>query len=281
VDRVLDREDLASGPHPLPLSQRERGVCHLGVVSYLNAQPLVYGLDSDSRFVLESDTPARVAERLHRGESDIGLIPSIEYALGEYALVPDLAIASRGAVRSVCLFHRGPLENLRRVALDTSSRTSAALLRLVLRARLGRDPEYVPLPPDPKAMLSACDAALLIGDPALYLESDLERWDLGQAWRELTGLPFVFAFWAGRPDALDVPQVRALQDALAAGQRALPQIAAAWNEHAALNERYLRENIVYELGPAELSGLREFYRRAHEAGLIPSVPELRFYAHHS
>jgi predicted solute-binding protein len=130
-------------------------------------------------------------------------------------------------------------------------------------------------------MLSACDAALLIGDPALYLESDLERWDLGQAWQELTGHPFVFAFWAGRPEALDVSQVHALQAALVAGKRAVPQIAAAWNDRAALNERYLRENIVYELGPAEISGLREFYRRAHAAALIPRVPELRFYAHHS
>jgi chorismate dehydratase len=130
-------------------------------------------------------------------------------------------------------------------------------------------------------MLASCDGALLIGDPALYFDGQVSRWDLGQAWRELTGHPFVFAFWAGRADALSAPQVRALQDALVAGQRALPGIAAAWNERAELNESYLRENIVFELGPAELQGLREFYRRAHAAGLIPRIPELRFYAHHS
>ena len=107
-----------------------------------------------------------------------------------------------------------------------------------------------------------------------------EQADLNRNYYLLTK-PFVFAFWAGRPEALDVPHVQALQAALAAGQQALPQIAAAWNAHAALNERYLRENIVFELGPAEISGLREFYRRAHAAGLIPRIPELRFYAHHS
>ena len=184
-------------------------------------------------------------------------------------------------MRSVCLFHQGPLEAVRRVAIDTSSRTSVALLRLLLQARLSREPEYVPMPPDPAAMLAACDAALVIGDAALYFDSDVRRWDLGQAWRELTGHPFVYAFWAGRPGAVQPTHVEALQVALAAGLRALPQIAQAWNTRAALGESYLRENIVFELGPAELQGLREFYRRAHAAGLIPRVPELRFYAQHS
>jgi chorismate dehydratase len=254
----------------------------LGAVSYLNAAPHVHGLDGDPGFRLEREVPSRVARRLHAGEVDLGLIPSIEYAFGDYAIVPGAAIASRGEVRSVCLFHHGPLERVRRVALDTSSRTSAALVRVLLRERLGRDPQYVPMGPSLVDMLAVADAALLIGDPALDHEGNAARLDLGQAWLELTGLPFVFAFWAGRPGAVGSAGVRRLQEALASGLGALPQIAAAHAggdaRRAAKYEAYLRERIVFRLGEEEQEGLREFYRRAHALSLIPAVPELRFHA---
>ena len=142
----------------------------LGVVSYLNAAPTVHGLAGDPRFEIVRDVPSRIAARLHAGEIDLGLIPSIEYAEGDYAIVPGVAIASRGPVRSVMLLHRGPLDDIRRVAVDTSSRTSAALVRVLLRERLGRDPEYAPMPPDVPSMLNSADAALVIGDPALYYD---------------------------------------------------------------------------------------------------------------
>ncbi len=184
-------------------------------------------------------------------------------------------------MRSVCLFHRRPLAQLRRVALDASSRTSVALLRLLLQARLGREPEYVTLPPEPRAMLAECDGALLIGDTALYFEDPLvTRLDLAEAWRQETGLPFVFALWFGRPGALDPAGVRRLQAAAEAGLASLPEIAAAHGGPVEVNERYLRESVQYRLGPEQLAGLREFYRRARAAGLIETVPELRFYAEH-
>jgi chorismate dehydratase len=251
----------------------------LGVVAYLNAVPLAHSLDGDPRFRLVREVPSRIAEALHEGRVDLGLIPSIEYAMGEYAMVPGVGIASRGPVRSVCLFHRGPLDAVRRVALDASSRTSAALLRILLRERLGRDPEYVTMPPSLPDMLAAADAGLLIGDPALYAEGPESRWDLGREWTERTGLPFVWAFWAGRPDAAGPADVARLQAALAQAEQELPAIAAAYHtERAALNEDYLRRSIVYRLGEAEWAGLREFYRRAFGHGLIGAVPELRFYA---
>jgi len=263
----------------------------LGVVSYLNAVPLVHGLEADPRFEIVRDVPSRVADALHAGEVDLGVIPSIEYAAGDYAIVPGVAVASRGPVRSVCLFHRGPLQDIRRVALDSSSRTSAALLRILLRERLGRDPEYVVMPPSLPDMLAAADAALLIGDRALYFEGEESRLDLGQEWTALTGLPFVWAFWAGRPEAATPSDIAGLQSTLAAALEALPAIAAAYNgagipgrtkgeprlDRAALNEDYLRRNIVYRLGEAESAGLGEFYRRASGLGLIARVPELRFY----
>jgi chorismate dehydratase len=257
------------------------GAVRLGAVSYLNAAPPVHGLDRDPGFRLLREVPSRVARSLHSGEVDLGLIPSIEYAFGRYAIVPGIGIGSRGKVRSVLLFHRGPLERVRRVALDTASRTSATLVRILLRERLGRPLEYVPMAPDLVDMLAVADAALVIGDPALDHEGDAPCLDLGEAWTRLTGLPFVYAFWAGRPGAVDSGRIERLQSALSAGMGAFAEIALRQARgdaaRAAKYEAYLRENIVYRLGAEELAGLREFYRRAHALSLVPRVPELRFH----
>jgi chorismate dehydratase len=192
-----------------------------------------------------------------------------------------VAVASRGEVRSVGLYHRRPLESLRRVAVDASSHTSGVLLRVLLHEALGREPEYVTRPPDLPAMLADADAALLIGDPALYYEGDVERWDLGSAWARSTGLPFVYAFWAGRAEAVTDHVVARLQDAGRHGRSELPRVASSYNGHGAgreaFNEAYLRDNIVYDFGPAEQAGLLAFYRRAKERGLLARVPELRFH----
>ncbi len=261
--------------------RRAPGAVRLGAVSYLNAAPPVHGLDRDPGFRLLREVPSRVARSLHSGEVDLGLVPSIEYAFGPYAIVPGIGIGSRGKVRSVLLFHRGPLERVRRVALDTSSRTSATLVRILLRERLGRSPEYVPMAPDLRDMLAVADAALLIGDPALDHEGDAPCLDLGEEWTRLTGLPFVYAFWAGRPEAVDAGGVARLQSALSRGIGAFAEIAlqraGGDAARAAKYDTYLRQNIVYQLGEEEQEGLREFYRRAHALSLVPKVPELRFH----
>ena len=258
------------------------GAVRLGAVSYLNAAPPVHGLDHDPGFRILREVPSRVARRLHAGEVDLGLIPSIEYAFGDYAIVPGIGIGSRGKVRSVLLFHHGPLDRVRRVALDTSSRTSATLVRILLRERLGRSPEYVPMAPDLVDMLAVADAALLIGDPALDHEGDAACLDLGEEWTRLTGLPFVYAFWAGRPGAVDASGVERLRSALSAGMGAFAEIALRQAggdaARAAKYDAYLRESIVYQLGEEEQEGLREFYRRAHALSLVPRLPELRFHA---
>jgi chorismate dehydratase len=253
----------------------------LGPVPYLNVAPIVHGLAGDARFRIEPDVPSRVAERLRAGELDLAMLPSIEYAARDYAIVPGIAIASRGPVRSVSLFHRTPLETVRCVAIDTSSLTSVALLRILLQERLGREPKYVPMPPDVSRMLEAADAALVIGDPALRFTGEAGRLDLGDEWTKRTGLPFVYAFWAGPPGIVTAEDVETLQASLRAGLASLGAIAAAYNGHgmgyAADNETYLRSNIVYDLGEGELQGLVEFYRRARTLGLISRVPELRFH----
>jgi len=258
-----------------------KATLRLGVVSYLNAEPLVYGLAGEPRFRLERDLPSRVAEKLHRGESDLGMIPSIEYAFGDYAIVPGIAIGSRGPVRSVSLHHRVPLAGIRRVALDTSSRTSVALTKVLLHETLGHHPEYVALPPSLHQMLEQADAALMIGDPALYQETDVPRLDLGEEWGRRTGLPFVYAFWAGPRGVPGKGDVARLQRALREGLLAIGRIAATYDGHGAGHEReneaYLRRNISYGLEEEEKAGLREFYRRAHALSLIPRLPELRFH----
>lgn len=262
--------------------RRAPGALRLGAVPYLNVAPIIHGLAGNPRFEVTREVPSQVAEALHRGDIDLGTIPSIEYVVGDYAIVPGIAIGSHGAVRSVRLLHRGPIEAIRRVALDTSSRTSVALLKILLRERLGRDPEYVSMAPRVGEMLEAADAALIIGDPALYHTGPEESLDLGQEWLARTGLPFVYAFWAGRPDAATPSDVAALQASLRSGLAAIAEIASAYARHgghARDNEAYLRSNISFDLGEAEQAGLREFYRRAHAQGLVSRVPDLRFHAH--
>jgi chorismate dehydratase len=260
----------------------------LGAVGYLNARPLVYGLEESARFAVRYDVPSECARLLHEGSIDLGLIPSIEYLRGgPYRIVPGLAIASHGQVASVALFTTKAIGEVRSIAMDTSSRTSVALVR-VLCARLYRiQPAIESRGPDIHDMLARCDAALIIGDNALFDPaashgpSAIEKIDLGEAWTAMTGLPFVWAFWAGRPDALHPGDVEALQLARDEGVKrpeelARAYLAAAPERHLA-GARYLRENIKYYFGDAERSALETFYRYAVEAGLVPQADAPRFY----
>jgi chorismate dehydratase len=260
----------------------------LGAVGYLNARPLVYGLERSLRFLLRFDVPSTCASLLHDGAIDIGLIPSIEYTRGgPYSIVPDLAIASRGPVASVLLFASRPIADVRSIAMDVSSRTSVALVR-VLCARLFKiNPKIEAAGPDLPAMLGRCDAALIIGDNALFQPPNVDHRlpveviDLGRAWTELTGLPFVYAFWAGREGALEPGDIEALQRARDAGVAASAEVACAYlretPERQALGIRYLRDNIKYHLGSDEQAGLELFYRYAAEIDVAPPAGGLRFY----
>jgi chorismate dehydratase len=201
-------------------------VVRLGAVSYLNTRPLVYGLEnpgtSEARnpgtsLSLRFDVPSVCAALLAAGEIDLGLVPSITYAAGDRA-VPGVSIASEGPVASVALYTRKHVRDVRTLALDTSSRTSVALTRILCARRFEIAPSFVPHAPDLSAMLAACDAALLIGDPALFVDHralGAEKIDLGQTWTDLTGLPFVWAFWVGRSgtDGIDGQVVSRLQAA--------------------------------------------------------------------
>lgn len=259
----------------------------LNAVSYLNTRPLTYGLEHgglDHGFEILYDIPSVCARQVRTGEASAGVIPSIEYARSAdpYTIVPGVSIASDGPVGSIYLFHRIPVQRIRKVAMDVSSRTAAALVRIVLHERYGLEIESVDHPPDVTAMLERADAALVIGDPALESTDRPEpRLDLGEVWRELTGLPFVYAVWAGKENGLTPGEVELLIESKNQGMSAFDEIAEVHAgdraQPTSFYASYLRDNLVYDLGEAEQRGLMEFYGMAHARGLVPDVPELRFY----
>jgi chorismate dehydratase len=257
----------------------------LGAVSYLNTKPLVYGLAAHpDQFDVRFDVPSKCAELLHEGRVDLGLIPAIEYLRGAYAIVPDISIASDGAVATVAVFTRKPIGEVRTLALDLSSRTSVALTRVLCAKHWKIAPRFTPAEPHLEAMLQRADAALVIGDPAFEIDPakhHVTKIDLGAEWKSLTGLPFVYAMWVGRPGAATPQQCIALQQARDAGVAHLPAIAKqVGNGNARLEQRalsYLRDNLQYGLGRAEQDGLRRFYELAAEVGAAAAPKALSFY----
>jgi chorismate dehydratase len=247
----------------------------IGAVTYLNTKPLIHELEElaeDAELVL--DLPSRLADRLARDELDVALIPVIEYFRGpEYRIVPNIAIASNGPVLSVTLFSRKPWSEIRKVALDVGSRTSAALTQVLVRKRYGAQPEIMALPMDAEAENVDADAVLLIGDRAMRacLPGFAHAFDLGQEWHDWVGLPFVYAVWAVRAGANLGAIEAALHEAKRRGCRDVGQIAfreaPCLGLDAGFCRRYLSNIIRFDLGPRELAGLHHFYTLACELGL--------------
>ncbi len=264
----------------------------ISAISYLNTAPLMWdfehgeaGRDFDISYTL----PSNCARSLANGTADIGIIPAAAYAeIPGLLILPEVAIASRRAVRSILLVGKVPISQVRSVALDTSSMTSVALTKILFEKWLGGARTYTAMTPEIDQMLAAHDAGLLIGDPALKI--DRRRYhtlDLAEEWIRHTGKPFVFAFWAVRQDALreaspslDLPAV--FQNSRDHGLEAsgLKQIAREWATRLGIGETdvrdYLTQNIHYQLDAGCLEGLRLFYRYAEEIGALPTAPELRF-----
>ncbi|HEY2759716.1 MAG TPA: menaquinone biosynthesis protein, partial [Pirellulales bacterium] len=230
---------------------------------------------------LQFDLPSRLADDLSSGRLDVGLIPSIEFFhQPDYSIVSDACIACRGPVLSVKLFSRVPVANVRTLALDEGSRTSAALIRILLKERYDLEPITEPLRIDASIDDTTADAVLLIGDRAIHSPARkfAEVWDLGDQWCRWSGLPFVFAMWVARA-GVDVHRLeRALADARDCGVANLEQIAAAEAAPLGLTVpqclAYLRDNLHFYLGERERRGLELFYRKAAEHGLAPAGREL-------
>ncbi|HVT29219.1 MAG TPA: menaquinone biosynthesis protein [Lacipirellulaceae bacterium] len=273
----------------------------IGAVNYLNSKPLVYGLDALAPSVrVTYDLPSRLADSLAAGRLDVALVPSVEFFRNPGCMiVSDACVACRGPVLSVKLHFRVPPVEVRRVALDEGSRTSAGLTRILLAEQYGVRPQWEALPIGCGVETTDADAVLLIGDRAIPRGEGgrgkaegkppspcplpegvgredvrfVEVWDLGERWTEWKGLPFVFAMWVGRP-GVDVGEVSGvLGTARDEGRRHLAEIAAREAPLVGIASdlalQYLRDNLHFVLGAEERAGLRKFYELCVKHGLAP------------
>src|SRR5579862_6495146 len=264
----------------------------ISAISYLNTAPLMWDFDHGDmghHFEISYTLPSACARSLADGSADIGIIPAAAYAqIPGLQILPDVAIASRRAVRSILLVSQIPVELVRTVALDTSSMTSVALTKILFEKWLGGGRTYQPMEPDIEKMLEECDAGLVIGDPALQVDrSRYQTLDLAEEWIRYTGKPFVFAFWAVREAALREADPALDLGAIFRESRnhgleaaSLDWIAREWAPRLGLSEDairvYLIDNIHYRLDAECLEGLLLFYRYAAEIGVLREAPRLQF-----
>jgi chorismate dehydratase len=251
-------------------------------VSYLNTSPLVWGMlhgPQQGVFDLDFRIPSECADRLASGQADLGIVPSFELTKQDLEIVPGTGIACHGPVRSILLVSKRPAAEIRRLAADSSSRTSVQLARVILERRYGAAPEVTPRPPDLASMLRGADAALVIGDPALHIDlanplgdaaGALHVYDLGAEWVEMTGLPMVFAVWAGRKGVVTPEVVEAFQGSCQYGCARTEEIVAEEAPRRGFSPEFAREyltrSIVHKLGPREYEGMKLFLEYARQCG---------------
>jgi chorismate dehydratase len=255
--------------------------------SYLNTAPLIWsflhGSKQDAVKLSTHQAPARCAEMLASGEVDAALVPVIEYQrIPGIAIVPDVCVGSRSAVRSVVIASKvNNLKKVKRVALDDSSRTSVALVKIIFREFLGFEPEWQVSPPDLRTMLEHNDAALIIGDPAMKIPRDKFRvFDLATLWHDYTGLGFVFAMWMMRVDNAEAVRTVDFAAARDEGLAHLAEIAARHEKHTGLSDNeirdYLTRNIAFQMDENMMKGVKLYFDLAHKHELIDDPKHLAF-----
>ncbi len=260
----------------------------VGAVSFLNTKPLIYpllnGQLQTDEISLSVKVPSRLAIQLDNSELDIGLIPIIEYfranAVGAgYRILPNIAIGSRGSVLSIQLFSRVPIQDIQQIALDTSSRSSVVLLKILLAEKYRIRPMFRSCDPSIELTLTGTDAVLLIGDAALKnLGATEYSVDLGAEWHALTGLPFVYACWVARKD-VDLGHVpELLLEAKELGIKQIPEIAQIEAKKLGFPEPlcrdYLQNHINYDLDQPAIAGLKLYQKLAVKHKLVESEKNL-------
>ena len=293
------------------------GKLRISVVEFLNTAPLVWGFVEGplaGKYDLSFTVPSQCAESLRRGDSDIAIIPSIEYQRmddKDVVVLPGMAIAAKTAVRSLIVVSNVPIEKAKRIALDTSSRSTVALVKMLAAEQWGIRPEYVNAAPNASEMLEHADAALVIGDPALRITLKMETlsskmpggdsccggdpedmpvpgfdtifvYDIAHEWQQMTGKPCVLAMWVARRDVVTPELIADFQASKQFGVERCREIAEAASikldmPPAAL-ERYLTENIQFDLDAENLEGLRLYFEKAAALGLTPQARPLEFAA---
>jgi len=241
-------------------------------VSYLNTVPLVWGMlhgEQRGLFDLTFRIPAVCADMVSGGQADIGILPVFELLRQKLEIIPRVGIACRGAIRSILLVSKVPPAEIRTLAADSSSRTSVQLARVILARRYGAHPRLFPHDPALPDMMAEADAALMIGDPALRVDAASIPWsvyDLGAEWWDLTGLPMVFAVWAGRKEVITPEVIGAFQQSYAFGRERVEEIVACESAPRGftpeLVRSYLTHNVVSLLGDEEYAGMRRFLEYA-------------------
>lgn len=257
----------------------------VSVVRYLNTVPLIWGMlhgEQQGKYDLDFTLPANCADAVRQRQADVGIVPAIEYhRMDHVEILSGLSISSKETVRSVLLLSKVPLQKIQSIALDNSSRTSAALVRILMRKFYCRFVTLQPTAPRPDDMLKRADAALLIGDPALtYSQQGLEVFDLAEEWKKHTGLPFVFALWVGHQDLKLGRYRRDFELSRDFGLAHVNDIASEYAPKLKMSVEdvriYLTQNIDYSLDEENRKGLRLFGKLALEVGIIPTEKELMF-----
>ena len=278
----------------------------ISIVQYLNTAPLVWGFTngpSRGKYDLSFTVPSQCAEALRSGAADVAIIPAIEYQrMDNLMILPDMAIASKDRVRSLLIISRMPIKDVRNVALDSSSRSTQTLTKILCDRRWKIAPEFFEMPPDANLMLQKADAALLIGDPALRLSIEMEAsatrapsgeqvckgsavgipdvetlhvYDVVEEWRKMTNLPAVLAVWAARAEVASADVIEDFQTSRDMGLQHLEEISqqAAKELHLPAGQlrRYLTENIDFNLDEENLRGLTTYFTFAAKMGLIPRM----------
>ena len=267
---------------------RREAAPRIAASSYLNTVPLIWSFMSGTRRrdveLVTDAAPARCADMLARGEVEAALVPVIEYQrISNLAIVPGVCVGSRTRVRSVVLVMRDELDDLRKVqtvALDISSRTSAALIQIIFREFLGFEPEWTTHAPDMASMLKRADAALIIGDPGMtFSRGHVVVYDLAELWREHTGLGFVFAMWMAGASGIERVRQIDFPGARDEGLEHVEEIARLYSPSVGLPpgeiKSYLLENISFELDEEMSAGLELFYRLAYKQRIIPELRPLK------
>jgi chorismate dehydratase len=258
----------------------------IGVVPYMNAKPFIYGFQEKTDEVdIVYGVPSALPQMLENDELDIIVMPSVGYFRGAgYKIIPGSAIASNGLVESVRLFIKAPsIDQIKTVALDKDSMTSCVLTKIILWKRYSLKPEFITLDDKSKIYNEYADAFLVIGDDAMKVrEEGFIILDLGQEWKELTGLPFVYAVWVTKSESKLKGLGELLVDAKEYGLKCVNEIADSEAKRLEMEKercfRYLKESIKYNLGEQEIRGLKTFYDYALEMGEVKEGVKIEFYS---
>lgn len=260
----------------------------IGGVSFLNTKPLIYGIEKNlfpHNFQLTKAIPSALAVELNAKRLDVALIPSIAYAKNspELQIVPECGIIAHDEVKSIRLYFNKNLKSIKSVAVNISSMTSVVLTKILLAEKFEIKPDLIAAMPDIDKMLASADAALVIGDSALFRTkpTDGNYLDLAEEWHDMTGLPFVFAVWAGRRNALDIDDIQSIISSKILGQDNIDSLcqeaAAEYKTGFSLVKSYLTENIQFDLGEDEIPGMRHFFELAYYHGALEYLPLLNFF----